>query len=143
MKIHDITKIEDLGVKTIGPERSVKEAIAMLVRFNIGSLPVCAENGRLVGIITERDVLRLWAQNDCSSIETRRVSEVMTSDLVIGVLDDDVSYVMRVMTDHRIRHLPIMDGDRLVQIISIGDVVKAQLDASSAEIRYLRDYVCG
>ena len=141
MKVGDITKLEDIALQTISPKRSVQDAVARLVEHNIGALPVCDDDGRLVGIITERDVLRLVADRPVPDAVTSLVADAMTRELVIGVPDDDIEYVMRVMTEHRIRHLPILDGERLAGIISIGDVVKAKMEESTTELRFLRDYV--
>jgi len=141
MRVWEILRQKPVGTHTISPDHSVQDAVRTLVEHNIGALPVCDRYGNLVGIITERDVLRLAARDDWQEIAARKVSEVMTRDLVIGLPEDRVDDVMHVMTEKRIRHLPILDEHRLVGIISIGDVVKAQLDASSTEIRYLRDYM--
>jgi CBS domain-containing protein len=77
------------------------------------------------------------------ALEEATVQEAMTEDLIIGVPDDDLQYVMNVMTQQRIRHLPILDGDRLAGLISIGDVVKSQMNQAEAEIRYLHSYITG
>ena len=142
MKIRDIINAKG-SVFTIEPSKTVREAIKRLVEWNIGALPVCVEPGKLLGIITERDVLRLCARDDLQATSALRVEEVMTKDLVIGLLDDDVDYVMSVMTQRRIRHLPVLEAGQLVQIISIGDVVKARHDSTETEIRFLRDYIAG
>ncbi len=141
MKVRDIAKLNEIELQTISPERSVQEAVARLVEHNIGALPVCDDEGRLAGIITERDVLRLVAGESVAEAMGKTVGEVMTRELVIGVPDDDIEYVMRVMTEHRIRHFPVLDGERLAGIISIGDVVKAKMEESTTELRFLRDYV--
>lgn len=142
MKIRDIRKSKPAALQTISPEKTVHQAIQQLCKFNIGALPV-VDGETLVGIITERDVLRLCARDDCRDALSTPIRDAMTSHLVIGVADDTLDYVMRVMTDRRIRHLPILDDRRLVDIISIGDVVKAQYEEKETEIRYLRDYMNG
>lgn len=139
MKVSEI--VRDKSLRTIAPGKSVHEAIRILCEYNIGALPVCNTSGEVVGIITERDVLRLCAAPDCQKALQKRVEEVMTSNLIICVPDDSVENAMHVMTQRRIRHLPILDGRKLVGILSIGDVVKAKLDDASAEIRFLRDYM--
>ena len=141
MKVGEIAKLKQIELQTVNPEQSVHQAVGTLVEHNIGALPVCDGTGALVGIITERDVLRLCAREHPQEIMQLTVGEVMTRDLVIGVPDDDIEYVMRVMTERRIRHLPILEEQKLVGIISIGDVVKAKMDESSTELRFLRDYV--
>jgi CBS domain-containing protein len=135
---HGVAKLQ-----TIDPASTVKQAVDLLNQHNIGALPVCDAGGRLVGIITERDVLRLCGSDGIAGLDTHMVSEVMTPSPLVGVPDDTVAYVMRIMTEHRIRHLPVMDGGRLVGITSIGDVVKAQLEETNAEVSYLREYVGG
>ena len=141
MKVSDIVK--ERRLITIAPTETVLEAIRTLNDHNIGALPVCEGGNKLIGIITERDILRVCGGNDCAAALERRVSEVMSTNLVICVGGDSIENAMHVMTARRIRHLPILDGQRLVGILSIGDVVKAKLDDADAEIRFLRDYVQG
>jgi CBS domain-containing protein len=143
MKIRDLRKSSPVGLQTISPDNTVHEAIQQLCRFNIGALPVIDSDGTLVGIVSERDVLRLCSRDDYDRSLTLRVRDVMTRDLVISVLDDSLDYCMRVMTERRVRHLPVLEDRRLVAIVSIGDVVKAQYDERETEVRYLRDYMQG
>ena len=141
MKVSDIVKERPL--RTIAPGKTVQDAIRTLCEYNIGALPVCESDGEVLGIITERDVLRLCAGNDCEKALQQRVDAAMTRNLIICVPNDSIENAMHVMTQKRIRHLPILDGRKLVGILSIGDVVKAKLDDASAEIRFLRDYMSG
>jgi CBS domain-containing protein len=141
MKVADIARKTPLT--TITPTRTVQDAIRILNQHKIGALPVCDDKGDLVGIITERDILRLCDGPECAKAFQQKVGDVMTSNLMICVLDDSIENAMHVMTDKRIRHLPIIDGRRLIGMLSIGDVVKAKLDDASSEIRFLRDYVTG
>jgi CBS domain-containing protein len=141
MKVGDIVKERPL--RTIDPASTVQAAIKILNEHNIGALPVCDRDGTLVGIITERDVLRLCDRPDCAGALQQKVGDVMTRNLMICVPDDSIENAMHVMTNKRIRHLPILDGRKLVGILSIGDVVKAKLDDAATEIRFLRDYVTG
>lgn len=143
MKIRDIRKSSPVSLQTISPDHTVHEAIQTLCRLNIGALPVVGQDDTLVGIVTERDVLRLCSRDDCATILSNKVRDVMTRELVVGVPDDSLDYVMRVMTEHRVRHLPVLEGRRLVAIVSIGDVVKAQYEEKETEARYLRDYMQG
>ena len=128
------------GVFTISPSNTVAEALRLLARHNVGAL-VVVNDGQLVGIISERDIVRKAA--DVSPLDQKRVDEVMTRDLIVGVPQDRISYVMSIMTKSRIRHLPVMLGRRMVGLVSIGDVVKAQISESHHEIRMLRDYIDG
>ncbi|HEV8714823.1 MAG TPA: CBS domain-containing protein [Candidatus Binatia bacterium] len=140
MKIRDILHGKGAEVVTIHPEATVHQAMQVLVHHRIGSLVVIGERGKIAGIITERDILRECAAHS-EGVKETTVREVMTTNLIIGVPDDEVSYVMGIMTHNRIRHLPIIDGERLEGMISIGDVVKAQLEETEFENHYLKDYI--
>jgi len=140
MKVRDLLQAKGAAVMTIHPEATLYEALAALVHHRIGSLVVTNDAGKVTGIITERDLLRECVAHG-EQIKDIKIREVMTTHLIIGIPDDDVGYVMGIMTHNRIRHLPIMEGQRLEGLISIGDVVKAQLEETEFENRYLKDYI--
>ncbi len=142
MKILDILRDKGTDVLTIGPEMTVHHAMRTLVEHNIGSLVVRGQDGEIVGIITERDILRECAKGP-GRLQECRVRDAMTSDLIIGVPGDNLDYVMGIMTKNRIRHLPIMDEENLRGIISIGDVVNALRREIEFENRMLKDYIHG
>lgn len=142
MKIRDILGAKGASVITIGSEKTVHDAIKILVKHKIGALLVLDESEKLVGIITERDILHESAERD-NKLRKTLVKEVMTKNLIIGVLDDDIEYTLGIMTKNRIRHLPIMDQNKIAGIISIGDAVKAQLDEQEFTNRYLKQYMFG
>ena len=96
----------------------------------------------MLGIITERDILRACAARR-GSLESIEVAEVMTKDIVTASPNDSVEDIMGSMTDHRIRHLPVIENDELVGIVSIGDIVKAQHNALTMENHYLKSYLHG
>lgn len=141
MKIRDILQRKGSEVVTSTPDQSVLEAMRTLVEHNIGSVVVMRGN-EILGILTERDVLRLGSR-DPELLASSRVGEVMTTDLVVAVADDDIQYVMGVMTESRIRHLPVVVDGRLSGIVSIGDLVNACRREAEVENRYLRDYIQG
>jgi CBS domain-containing protein len=141
MRIREVLDRKGGSVVTIEPDRTVHDAMRILVENNIGSV-IVTRDGSTVGILTERDVLRLGAANP-ESLATTLVGEAMTRELVVGVADDLVEYAASVMTSNRIRHLPIMDGERLTGVLSIGDVVNALKQEKEVENRYLRDYIQG
>ncbi len=141
MRIRDILQVKGEEVVTISPEHTVLGAVKVLVQHDIGAV-VVEDAGQVRGIFSERDILRLVA-DDCAAAEETRVGEVMTTDLVVGVPDDAVDYVMEIMTKNRIRHLPIVEDGELAGIVSIGDVVNALRREVAAENRYLRDYIAG
>lgn len=141
MTIRDILQNKGSDVVTVTPGRTVLEAMRLLMRHRIGALVVMAGE-EIRGIVTERDVLRIGAE-DPAALATTLVEGAMTADLVVGLAEDDLDYVMGVMTRNRIRHLPIVHDGRLAGIVSIGDVVNACRSSVEAENRYLRDYILG
>lgn len=140
MKVKDILHHKGTDVQTINPDATIQDVMDVLVERRIGSLVVCTAAGEITGIITERDVLCECAQHS-DQVRNTRVRDIMTTRLIVGTLDDEVGYVMGIMTHNRIRHLPIIVDHRLVGLISIGDVVKAQLEETEFENRYLREYI--
>ena len=152
MRIRDILQVKGTEVVTIGATQTIHDAIGELNKHGIGALVVTAKGEEIVGIITERDILRVCGERcvrlneppareetPCPSL----VQDAMTKDPIIGVLDDDLDYVMGIMTKNRIRHLPILDDGSLAGIISIGDVVNAHLKETVFENRTLKDYIQG
>jgi CBS domain-containing protein len=140
MKVREILAIKGEHVHTIDSERTVLDAVALLVEHGIGALLVRDAAGAVAGIISERDVLRV-SRDRSGDLGSIRISNVMTRDLIVCVPDDDVDYAMGIVTKNRVRHLPVMDGGRVAGMISIGDLVKARLDAAEYENRYLREYI--
>ena len=123
-------------VVTVQPEQTIRQALALLAEHNIGALVVVDREGRPVGILSERDIVRTAARDE--AVFAKTVSVLMTKDVIVGLPTDDLESVGRTMTDRRIRHLPVVDQRRLVGIISIGDVVKAQRDQYQGEVDTLQ-----
>jgi CBS domain-containing protein len=123
-------------VVTAQPEHTIRQALGVLADHNIGALVVVDRDGGPIGILSERDIVRSAARDE--SVFTKTVSALMTKDVIVGVPQDDLESVGRTMTDRRIRHLPVVDQRRLVGIISIGDVVKAQRDLYRGEVENLQ-----
>lgn len=142
MKVQDILDVKGSQVHSIEADRTVLDAVAVLVEHRIGALLVRDDGGAVVGIISERDVLRECLHGS-AELGRIRIADVMTRDLVVCVPADEVDYAMGIVTKNRVRHLPVMDGDRVAGMISIGDLVKASLDAVEYENRYLREYIQG
>ena len=139
MKIESILATKSSNVITVGPDQSLGEVVDLLAEHNIGVLIVVDEPGRPIGIISERDIIREAARTKAALDQT--VSRVMTEDLITASPEDDLETVLQTMTARRFRHLPIMDQDRLIGVISIGDVVKAQLDKYQGEVDTLQAQV--
>lgn len=140
MKLRDILRVKGHHVYTVRPDQTVQDAVQILMQHRVGALLVEDAERRAVGIITERDVLRECVDR-AAELGHVPVREAMTRDLIIGVPDDEIGYTMGIMTQNRIRHLPVMDGDHVAGMISIGDVVKATLDETEYENRYLKEYI--
>ena len=144
MKLLDILRVKGTTVHCIAPQAKLCDVIHQLCEFNIGSLVVREDlggrPGRVLGIITERDILRAC---DCENTAwgERLVADVMTKDVVVGSPLDSIDDTMGLMTQHRIRHLPVMEGDELKGMISIGDVVKAHHHLAVVENHYLKSYI--
>jgi CBS domain-containing protein len=141
MLISDLLRTKGADVATIGPDATVHEAILLLVERRIGAVIVTAGD-EVLGILSERDVLRLAARGP-ERLAAALVRDIMTRSLVVTLPSDDMPYVMAIMTNNRVRHLPVMDQGRLVGIVSIGDVVNASLSQVEAENRWLKDYIAG
>lgn len=141
MQIRDILRSKGSRVVSIAPDAPVTRAVELLVQHNIGALVVLAEN-RIVGIISERDVLRA-VNEGAAAFEGLRVAEIMTRNVITGTPDADVSSVMHVMSERRIRHLPVSEQGTLHGMISIGDVVNAIRREAEAENRHLHAYISG
>ena len=120
---------------------TVLEAIAMMVEANVGSLLV-AEDGEIVGIVTERDYLRRVTLQGRTEKETP-VRDIMSSPLYVVTPETAVGECMALMTDRRIRHMPVVDEGKVVGVVSIGDLVKFTSKQQAFEIKYLTDYITG
>jgi CBS domain-containing protein len=129
------------AVWSIAPNKMVFDAIQLMADKNVGALPV-VENDRLVGIISERDYTRKVILKGKSSKETP-VRDIMTLELVTAHPADSVTECMHVMTEKRIRHLPVMEGAKMVGLVSIGDLVRRTISAQTATIDNLEKYITG
>jgi CBS domain-containing protein len=141
MNIESILRDKGHDVVTVGESESVLDAVRILVEHNIGGV-VVMEGGRTAGILTERDILRLTARTP-GQLGSIKVGDAMTRVLITATPRDRLADAMDVMTENKIRHLPVMDGDRLAGIVSIGDLVNAHLQMAEQEHSELRDYIQG
>jgi CBS domain-containing protein len=142
LQVRDVLNAKGARVVTIDPDATVNEAIARLVQNNIGSLPVADPNGRLLGIFSERDVLR-GIHNRGEGFGRMRVSEVMTPDPVSCTPDTDVDEVMGKMSERRIAKVPVVQDGRLVGVVSVGDVIKVMYERVQSENQHLMTYIHG
>jgi CBS domain-containing protein len=126
---------------SVTPDTTVFEAIKLMAEKNIGALPVLA-GGRLAGIFTERDYTRKVALQGKSSKETH-VREIIAAKIITVTADDSVEDCMRLMSENRVRHLPVVEGINLVGIISIGDLVNWIISTQNAAIEQMEQYIAG
>lgn len=128
------------AVLTVTPETGVADAARILSGKRIGAVVVTDPQGTIAGILSERDIVRGLATHG-ERVMAMEVRELMTSNVQVCGMDDTVDHLMDVMTQRRIRHLPVVSGERLVGIVTIGDVVKWKLDETAQEADSLREYI--
>lgn len=137
MNVESILVQKGTHVTTIQPDASVKRATDWLRAKNIGALAV-ARGDAVLGIISERDIVHAFSQYG-EAVASMSVKDIMTHGFITVAPGDDLNRVMRLMTQHRVRHLPVLRNGKLAGIISIGDVVKRRLDDLELETKVLRD----
>ncbi|GAB6164173.1 CBS domain-containing protein [Thermostilla marina] len=144
MTVKDILLAKGSHVYVIAPDATLQDAVGELVQHNIGSLLVVRrdpdEGEQILGIITERDILRTCATAR-RKLDEMRVEDKMTRVVVTAQPSDPVEKVMGLMTQNRIRHVPVMADGKLVGIVSIGDIVKVQHDRLAVENKFMKDYI--
>lgn len=140
MNVDAILRAKGAGVETSRPDWTVLQAVQKLTELSVGALVVSADGQHISGIISERDVMRQIARGGPSILDTR-VDEIMVRDVITCTRNDTVNHLMTVMTEHRVRHLPVVDDGLLVGIVSIGDVVKRRIEETEHEAEALRQYI--
>jgi CBS domain-containing protein len=138
MLVSEILRKKSGGVISMTPGKSVNAAIQIFKEKKIGAIMVCGPAGDLLGIVTERDVLHSMAEHGAATLEMK--AEEVMSHAHTCKLDDNVNDVMRQMTFKHVRHIPVIHGGRLNGLVSIGDIVKNQLDEAQMEINVMRDF---
>ena len=134
-------KARGAGVVTVSPDASVAEAARLLATNRIGALVAVEDGGTIAGIMSERDIVRGIALQGDGCLRSR-VRDLMTAAVLTCHDDDRLESLMQTMTTKRIRHLPVVDAeDKLIGIVTIGDVVKSRLDEADMEVENLRHYV--
>ena len=143
MKVREILDAKHHPVITIRPDATIATAVQRMARERVGALVVSevSEDGpTIAGMLSERDIVRALAQQGPAIMDaSRRVAELMTTDVRTGSPDDSIKAVMAEMTRHRFRHLPVVEHGHLIGLVSIGDVVKSRLQEMELETLVLRD----
>lgn len=139
--VRSVLRNKGQTIWSVTPEASVYEAIEIMASKSVGALLVIGE-GKLVGVISERDYARKVILQGKSSKQTR-VGEIMASPVIVAAPESTVEDCLKIMTHHRIRHLPIVDHDQVAGIVSIGDLVKWIVSVQEETIHRLQDYISG
>ncbi|MBP1595849.1 MAG: putative signal-transduction protein containing cAMP-binding and domain [Acidobacteria bacterium] len=139
--VHQLLGVKGADIWAIEPDATVYQALTLLAEKNIGALPVVQEQ-KLVGIFSERDYARKVILKGRHSKETR-IREIMTGAPICVTPQKTVEECMSLMTDNHVRHLPVVEGDRLLGIISIGDVVKEIMEDQQGTISHLENFITG
>jgi CBS domain-containing protein len=141
-KVRDILKSKGNAIFTVKPDITVYDALKLMVEKNIGAVLVCNEQGKFVGIFTERDYARKVVLKGKTSKETM-IREIMTENPIVVKPDDSIDECMKIMSLRKFRHLPVMENDQLVGMISIGDVVRFVIEEQKYIIEDLEQYITG
>jgi CBS domain-containing protein len=139
LKISDILKEKNDALFTISPNSTVYEAITEMANQKIGAILIVNAN-KLVGVFSERDYLNKIVLQGLTS-KTTKVMDAMTSEVVIVTPDTPIEEALNVMTQKHFRHLPVLEGPKLVGIVSIGDLIKQKIQDQEITIKYLTDYI--
>jgi len=142
MKLKDILGKKGGDVWTVRSNQTILQALEILVSKKIGALVVLDEKNRIAGIISERDIVRGTYVHPRELVDMP-VSKFMTEKVIVGSPEDETSYIMGIMTQSRVRHIPVVSEGKLEGLVSIGDVVKSVIDDSNYEIHYLKEYIYG
>lgn len=142
MNVETILKSKGAKVVTVTPDTTVSEAAKILKRSRIGALVVSNDGTDVQGILSERDIVNTMADpTKRTGMLEKPVSNLMTREVLTCELQDTVQKCMALMTDRRVRHLPVIEGDRMIGLISIGDVVKNRLEELEIEAGFLRELI--
>jgi CBS domain-containing protein len=140
MNIRDMLKVtgsKSQSLITVGPDEFISAVIQKLAEHNKGALPVCNDKNELLGIVTERDIVRKCFMRDVDFIN-KKVMDIMTKQVAVATLDDDLDYAINTMKKEKIRHLPIVEDKRVVGIISMRDILGFQYAETKSEIKYIQ-----
>lgn len=140
-RVRSILQHKGQEIFSVPPEATVYNALEIMSEKGAGALLVIGQ-GKLLGVISERDYARKGILQNRMSKQTP-VSEIMVSPAIVATMDSTVEECMRLMTDNRVRHLPIVEKDKVVGVVSVGDLVKSIIDAQAETIDRLQDYITG
>ncbi|WP_119730667.1 CBS domain-containing protein [Thermomonospora amylolytica] len=142
MRISDILRKKGSAVATVRPDATVRELLARLAELNIGAVVVSPDGAAIAGIVSERDVVRRLHERGAALLDAP-VSQIMTEQVRTCAPEAAVADLRKTMTEHRIRHVPVVSDGRMVGLVSIGDVVKSAIDELETEREHLVGYLHG
>ncbi len=142
MKVKNLLETKGKDVVSIDVKSTVEDAIRSMHSRKISALMV-TEDGKTVGIFTERDVVRCYIASGGKGFKEAVLRDAMTTDLIVAEEEDDISDVMSIMVEKNIRHLPVIDSGKVIGMLSVRDVIQTQVGKLTSEIHYLKDYITG
>lgn len=142
MLVRDLLRANPKELICVRENTEILEAMKTLIRHRISCLLITDGEGHLTGIVSDKDIFKVCYEKHCD-FTAMRLSDIMTTDVIVGVESDDLSYIAGLMTNNRIRHVPVVEGEKLVGLVSIGDAVKAQMADVETHNRYLKQYIDG
>jgi CBS domain-containing protein len=142
MLVKDVLNLKQRETTTIHKDASVRDAMDLLISNRISCLPVVHDDNQLEGIISDKDIFRHVHDNP-DSFTNCAVGKLMTTKVIVGLAEDELSYIAGIMTNNRVRHIPIVADSKLIGLVSVGDVVKTQMESIKIENRYLKQYIGG
>jgi len=142
MKVRNLLDAKGKDVVSIDAGSSVEDAIRVMNSRKISAMMV-TDHSKSVGIFTERDVVKCYLKNEGKAFKDIMLKDIMTTDLIVAQMDDDLNDIMSVMVEKNIRHLPVVDSGIVIGMLSIRDVIQTQVGKLTSEIHYLKDYITG
>ncbi len=142
MLVKNLLESKPKEIVSTAPDTSVEEAMDVLIQKNIGCLPVLDDAGELVGIISDKDIFRKVHETR-GQYHTLKVADVMSSNLIVGVPEDDITYIAGIMRKNWIRHVPIVEEGEVIGLVSLRDILKTTSKSTDIENRYLKMYMDG
>jgi IMP dehydrogenase len=142
MKVRTLLESKGKDIVSIDADSSVEEAIKTMHARKISAI-IVTEKGKTAGIFTERDVVRGYVSSNGSSFKDMKIRNFMVTDLIVAVLDDELENVMATMVEKNIRHLPVLESNKVIGMLSVRDIIQTQVKKLTSEIHYLKDYITG
>ena len=140
MLVKTLLESKPKEIVTAGPSTSIDDAMDLLISKGIGCLPVVDDTSKLVGILSDKDIFKKIHETK-GDYHQLKVEDVMSTELIIGLPDDDITYIAGVMDQNWIRHIPVLDGEELIGLVSLRDIIKTQTKNVHIENRYLNLYM--